>query len=64
MKELTDYTILSAELEENLAEQILKKSKSGYKLAGGVQVALIPGARYLQFFQAMYKEETITDDSF
>ncbi len=53
---MKDYVIVSSELEEVIAEKILEKAKSGYKLAGGIQVALIPGARYLQFFQAMYKE--------
>lgn len=61
---MEDYVILSSELEEELAEQILQKARAGYKLAGGIQVALIPGARYLRFFQAMYKKEDMTDDSF
>ena len=64
MKELTDYVILSSEDPKLLKEQILQKAKSGYTLAGGIQVALPMGARFLQFFQAMYREETITDDSF
>jgi hypothetical protein len=61
---LDDYVILSSEFEEKLREQVLKKAKAGYKLVGGIQVALIPGARYLNFFQAMSKEEDTTDDSF
>lgn len=62
--ELTDYVILSSETEDLLRDQILRKAKSGYKLQGGVQVVIFPGARYAQFFQAMKKEEAYSDDTF
>ena len=50
-----NYTCLDAEGKEPLEEIVNQLMKEGYKTAGGVQVVVAPGARYLQFFQAMYK---------
>ncbi len=53
---MTDsYIIVDAEGKEPLEEIVNQLMKEGYKTAGGVQVVVAPGARYLQFFQAMYK---------
>lgn len=64
MLEMTDYIVVSSESQDILSERVLRKAKQGYKLAGGVTPVIFPGARYVEFFQAMYKEEAIADDSF
>ena len=54
---MTDYIVVSSESHDILAEKVLKKARQGYKLAGGVTPVIFPGARFVEFFQAMYKEE-------
>lgn len=61
---MTDYIIVSSENQDTLSEKVLRKAKQGYKLTGGVTPVVFTGARFVEFFQAMYKEEAITDDSF
>lgn len=51
---MPDITYLSSEDIDILREQANEKMKEGY-IPCGFQVVIAPGARYLQFFQAMYK---------
>ena len=50
-----DYIILDSEDRDELRKMVLEKMEEYYMTAGGLQIVHLPGARYLTFFQAMYR---------
>ena len=50
-----DYIILDDEDKKVLEKTVVARMKEGYMPTGGIQVVIFPGARFLTFFQAMYK---------
>jgi len=50
-----DYIILDDEDKKVLEMRVKDRMKEGYMPTGGITVINLPGARFLTFFQAMYK---------
>jgi hypothetical protein len=56
-----DTIILQDENTDSLSEKVVEKQKEGY-IPFGFQAVFMPGARFINFFIAMYKEEIDWDE--